>query len=213
MNVPGTFDKILEVISDTPQWKIKTRECVIFLNPCYPQVCEIDFYLEAKIHDEISYLSGFINEETLGIKFSDINYIGFNLSFYTVHNHPVESARIFVAAFIAKALQTKYWKIVNPYVWAENQRGKVGIYKFTPLSLYPSLDEPYAEGWAYLYHYSTKTSFCTFRFVVTVQSRQPEVTLYYHPHGFENYEDVTSYTTDVEEALNIIPKWVALYFI
>jgi hypothetical protein len=213
LNVPSTFDKILEVISNTPEWKIKIRECIVFLNRCYPQVREIDFYLEAKIQDEISYLSGFINDETLNIKFSDINYIGFTPSFYTVYSHPVESARIFVAAFIAKALQNNYWKIVAPYVRAENQRGRVGIYKFTPLSLYPSLDEPYAEGWAYLYHYFTKTSFCTLRIVVTVQSRQPEVTLYYHPNGFGNYEDVTSYTTDIEEAFNIIPKWVALYFI
>jgi hypothetical protein len=213
LNVPSTFDKILEVISNTPEWKIKIRECFIFLNRCYPRVCEIDFYLEAKIHDEIPYLSGFINDETLDIRFCDINYIGFTLSFYTVYNHPAESARIFVAAFIAKALQDKYQKTVAPYVWAENQRGRVGIHKFTRLSLYPSLDEPYAEGWAYLHHYLTKMNFCTLRFVVMVRPRQAEVILCCHPHGFENYDDITSYKTEIEEAFNLIPRLVALYFI
>jgi hypothetical protein len=215
LNVPSTFDKILEVISNTPEWKIKVRECFIFLNRCYPQVPEIDMYLEAKVYDEIIYLSGCINDETLDIKFCDINYIGFNLSFHTVHNYPVESARIFAVAFLAKALQNKYRKVVDPYIQAENQRGRVGIYTcIPPFCLYPSLDEPYAEGWAYLHYYFTKTNFCTLRFIISVRPRQPEVTIYCHPHGFGNYADVNSYTTDIiEEAFNLIPKLVALYFI
>lgn len=213
MDVPSATDKILEVVGNTPEWKIEIKECSIERN-CYPQLCAIIMGLKTKVYDETPLLFVYINEKTLDTKFDPFNYIGHTFSFYTAQNYPVESARVFAAALFGKALCYKYCRTVAPYVRAEVQkRGRKGIFIYTPLYLYPSLDEPYIEGWAYLHHYFTKTNFCTLRFTAIVRPRQPEVTIYCHPHGFGNYEDVTSYTTDMEGALNLIPKLVALYFI
>jgi hypothetical protein len=206
------LDKILETISNTPEWKIEVMMCSIY-PVFYPQGSEIVMQLKAKVHDETPLLFVNINEETLDITIDDIRYIGFTFSFYTAQNYPVESARIFAAAILAKALRYRYHRVVAPYVQTEVRKGRRGIYICIPLYLYPGLDDPYAEGRAYLLHHYTKTNFCTLRFTVDMRPHQPKVTLYYHPHGFESYEDVVSYTTDIEEALNIIPEWVALYFI
>jgi hypothetical protein len=205
--VDKVIAKVADVIRNTPAWEIDITGYTVRPLPIADRT-EIEIL--SKICDETPNLFASINNETTHIAFPRFKYVGPVLTFHTVRDYPEESARLFAAALLAKALEFRYYRTIKQCIETAGQRG---VLSFAEFDLYPNLSAPSVEVWAYSRRGYHQDAFCTLHFGVNVQPTGHEVFVHYHPNGPRNYTDMVSRKTNIREALALITQIISMYFL